>query len=49
MLWANTGEKSDVFHIVKQCEELANVLARMAQGATTRNQSAASGRFLSCI
>lgn len=35
-VWDAKPCHGDVFHIVKQCEELANVLARMAQGATTR-------------
>jgi tRNA U34 5-carboxymethylaminomethyl modifying GTPase MnmE/TrmE len=28
----------DVFHIQKQCESLANVLARVARGATSRRK-----------
>ncbi len=39
-VWDAKPCHGDVFHIVKQCEELANVLARMAQGATTRLRAA---------
>jgi len=35
-VWDAKPCHGDVFHIVKQCEELANVLARMGQGAASR-------------
>ena len=34
--WGNTPCHGDVFHIQRQCEGLANTLARLAKGATSR-------------
>ena len=36
LVWENKPCHGDVFHILQQCESLTNVLASMAQGATTR-------------
>ena len=38
LVWENKPCHGDVFHILQQCESLANVLARVAQGAATRCQ-----------
>ncbi len=37
--WGDTPCHGDVFHIQRQCEGLANTLARLAQGATSRRQT----------
>ena len=37
--WGDTPCHGDVFHIQRQCEGLANTLARLAQGATSRRQA----------
>jgi hypothetical protein len=37
--WGGTPCHGDVFHIQRQCEGLANTLARLAQGATSRRQT----------
>ena len=37
--WGDTPCHGDVFHIQHQCEGLANVLARLAQGATSRRKA----------
>ena len=37
--WGETPCHGDVFHIQRQCEGLANVLARLAQGATSRRKA----------
>ena len=37
--WGDTPCHGDVFHIQHQCGELANTLARLAQGATSRRQA----------
>ncbi len=37
--WGNTPCHGDVFHIQRQCEGLANMLARLAKGATSRRQT----------
>ena len=36
--WGDTPCHGDVFHIQHQCEGLANTLARLARGATTRRE-----------
>ncbi|MBV9251354.1 MAG: hypothetical protein JO227_19155 [Acetobacteraceae bacterium] len=36
--WAGTPCHGDVFHIQRQCENLANTLARLAKGATSRRK-----------
>src|SRR4051794_3490820 len=36
--WGGTPCHGDVFHIIRQCEGLANTLARLAQGATSRRK-----------
>jgi len=36
--WGDTPCHGDVFHIQRQCEGLANTLARLAQGATSRRK-----------
>ena len=36
--WGDTPCHGDVFHIQRQCEGLANMLARLAKGATSRRQ-----------
>ena len=36
IVWTDKPCHGDVFHIARQCAELANVLARMAQGAASR-------------
>ncbi len=36
--WGDTPCHGDVFHIQRQCEGLANTLARLAKGATSRRQ-----------
>src|ERR1035437_10689366 len=36
---SDTPCHGDVFHIQKQCESLANVLARVAMGATSRRKA----------
>jgi hypothetical protein len=38
IVWKDKPCHGDVFHLVQQCESLANVLARVAQGAATRCQ-----------
>jgi len=37
--WDDTPCHGDVFHIQRQCEGLANTLARLAKGATSRRQT----------
>ena len=37
--WGSTPCHGDVFHIHRQCDGLANILARLAQGATSRRQA----------
>ena len=37
--WGDTPCHGDVFHIQRQCEGLANTLARLAQGATSRRKT----------
>ncbi len=37
--WGDTPCHGDVFHIQRQCEGLANTLARLAQGATSRRRT----------
>ncbi len=37
--WGDTPCHGDVFHIQRQCEGLANTLARLAKGATSRRQT----------
>ena len=37
--WGSTPCHGDVFHIQHQCEGLANTLARLAQGATSRRKT----------
>src|SRR3954453_27424 len=37
--WGETPCHGDVFHIQRQCEALANVLSRLAQGATSRRKA----------
>ncbi len=37
--WGDTACHGDVFHIQRQCDGLANVLARLAKGATSRRQT----------
>ncbi len=37
--WGDTPCHGDVFHIQRQCEGLANTLARLAKGATLRRQT----------
>ncbi len=37
--WGDTPCHGDVFHIQHQCDGLANVLARLAQGATSRRKT----------
>jgi hypothetical protein len=37
--WGKTPCHGDVFHIQRQCEGLANVLSRLAQGATSRRKA----------
>ena len=37
--WGETPCHGDVFHIQRQCDGLANVLARLAQGATSRRKA----------
>jgi len=37
--WGDTPCHGDVFHIQRQCEGLANTLARLAQGVTSRRQT----------
>jgi hypothetical protein len=36
--WGGTPCHGDVFHIIRQCEGLANTLSRLAKGATSRRQ-----------
>jgi hypothetical protein len=36
--WGDTPCHGDVFHIQRQCESLANTLARLAKGATSRRK-----------
>ena len=38
--WGDTPCHGDVFHIQRQCDGLANTLARLAQGATSRRRKA---------
>jgi len=37
--WGDTPCHGDVFHIQRQCESLANTLARLAKGATSQRQT----------
>ena len=37
--WGDTPCHGDVFHIQRQCENLANTLSRLAQGATSRRKA----------
>jgi hypothetical protein len=37
--WGDTRCHGDVFHIQRQCDGLANTLARLAKGATSRRQT----------
>src|SRR3954447_25259598 len=37
--WGDTPCQGDVFHIQRQCDGLANVLSRLAQGATSRRKA----------
>jgi len=37
--WGDTPCHSDVFHIQRQCEGLANTLSRLAKGATSRRKT----------
>ena len=37
--WGHTPCHGDVFHIKRQCEGLANTLARLAKGATSRRET----------
>jgi hypothetical protein len=37
--WGATPCHGDVFHIQRQCEGLANTLARLAKGATSRRKA----------
>ena len=37
--WGDTPCHGDVFHIQRQCDGLANTLARLAKGATSRRQT----------
>jgi hypothetical protein len=37
--WGSTPCHGDVFHIQRQCDGLANTLARLAQGATSRRKT----------
>jgi len=37
--WGDTPCHGDVFHIQRQCEGLANTLARLAKGATSRRKT----------
>lgn len=39
IVWKDKPCHGDVFHILHQCESLANVLGSVAQGATTRRQA----------
>lgn len=39
IVWEGKPCHGDVFHILHQCESLANILASVAQGATTRRQA----------
>ena len=41
--WGETPCHGDVFHIQRQCEGLANVLSRLAQGATSRRKALQAG------
>jgi len=41
--WGNTPCHGDVFHIQRQCEGLANTLARLATGATSRRKALQAG------
>src|SRR6201981_405432 len=36
--WGDTPCHGDVFHIIRQCEGLANTLSRLAKGATSRRE-----------
>src|ERR1700751_18613 len=36
--WGDTPCHGDVFHIIRQCEGLANTLSRLAKGATARRE-----------
>jgi hypothetical protein len=36
--WADTPCHGDVFHVIRQCEGLANTLSRLAKGATSRRE-----------
>src|SRR3954466_1234013 len=41
--WGETPCHGDVFHIQRQCEGLADVLSRLAQGATSRRKALQAG------
>jgi hypothetical protein len=41
--WGGTPCHGDVFHIQRRCEGLANVLSRLAQGATSRRKALQAG------
>jgi hypothetical protein len=41
--WGDTQCHGDVFHIQRQCEGLANTLARLAKGATSRRMALQAG------
>jgi len=41
--WGDTPCHGDVFHIQRQCESLANTLARLATGATSRRKALQAG------
>jgi len=41
--WGDTPCHGDVFHIQRQCEGLANTLARLAKGATSRRMALQAG------
>jgi len=36
--WGDTPCHGDVFHVIRQCEGLANTLSRLAKGATSRRE-----------
>jgi len=48
--WGDTPCHGDVFHIQRQCEGMANTLARLAKGATSRRKvlQAGTGRAGQC-
>src|SRR3954452_5214913 len=41
--WGDTPCHGDVFHILRQCQGLANTLSRLAQGATSRRKTLQAG------